>query len=598
MKKQILTGIAAAFAMINVSSVNAQYFQRGFNFNMALVNDKPEVFYDGLCSRNNFTLNDATKYFNVGVGFTNASSGPAAGGIDELRFVKTSKSGSVSQNFGYQLANSGTVVWYNSQAHAVCEINNGLGTGGFMVVGMVSNNTTTGSAVNGGSDALITKITNSGSMSQKFRFNFGNGRDELNCVIASKVEPGMFYACGTSSFTTHSKVIVIKFDVNINVVWARTYHLDNFSPATLTNYCEAYGIAQSTVDSDLVIVGKYYEPGSATVVDGLYLKINESGSLSSAQKHHLANDDQYRAVRYSEFGDYYYLCGFSNYGVAGINDKDMWLVKLNTGGFIFSKTLRQPGNISFGLDVIERKNSAGQSEYFITGSRYNGNAFNSMYKTDAMGNGINCYAYDTLYPYNYHFMGIDMASPAMTSQGIRIFSNTFTNGVRSDSYLLKTYFNGATCTDDCLFDPPFTLMATISTGVLEYKVDTTFSKKNLDAIRANFNSALICSQAAVACGSDLRSFGDDAYTSKPEELSGLTVYPNYASDFITLRFDYDEVSGNIEVINTVGMVVLKQVINTEGSFETNLNIATLEPGTYFMRFDSGKETKSAKFVKF
>src|SRR6185295_18958559 len=160
--KIISGGFLTTFlAISNFSS--AQYFQRWFNHDITRHNYKPEVFYDGLCSRLNYNVGDADQYYNVAVGFSKVSELADTTSntlYDELRFVRTNMGGKpIPQNYGFAFAKKGSTDWLNSEGHSICEIFNGQGTGGYVAVGTVKNNAETGSSVPGGADALITTIT-------------------------------------------------------------------------------------------------------------------------------------------------------------------------------------------------------------------------------------------------------------------------------------------------------------------------------------------------------------------------------------------------------------------------------------------------------
>src|SRR6185295_1861594 len=280
--------IHLVFIVLQSTLANAQYFQSYFNYDVAAANRanyRPEVLVDGLCTRQNYTAGDLDKYSNVGVGYTiSAHMYDATAQSDELRFIKTTKTGStVNQNYGYAFAKNGSTAWLHSAGHSICEIDNGLGTGGYIAVGLVASNSITGSTVPGGADALVTKITSGGAATNKYRFDFG-GADEFNCVIASQSDPGYFIACGTSKGTSHSKVIVMKFDAAMNPVWSKMYHFDPGFSNTLNNFCIGKAIAEDPTTGELFVVGSYYYNGDPTNQNALIMKLNPVGDIQFARE--------------------------------------------------------------------------------------------------------------------------------------------------------------------------------------------------------------------------------------------------------------------------------------------------------------------------
>ena len=80
-----------------------------------------------------------------------------------------------------------------------------------------------------------------------------------------------------------------------------------------------------------------------------------------------------------------------------------------------------------------------------------------------------------------------------------------------------------------------------------------------------------------------------------KELS-LSVYPNPAKDIITINIDGSKEKTIVAVMDYVGRTVLSDEIS-EGITETTLNISSLEPGTYFVRIYSNKNSVVKKITK-
>ncbi|MBK7852519.1 MAG: T9SS type A sorting domain-containing protein [Bacteroidetes bacterium] len=76
------------------------------------------------------------------------------------------------------------------------------------------------------------------------------------------------------------------------------------------------------------------------------------------------------------------------------------------------------------------------------------------------------------------------------------------------------------------------------------------------------------------------------------ENENLTVYPNPAVSNVYLRSNVLKYS--LEIFDTTGKLILSIV---EFSDNNTLNLEDLKPGTYIARITSGKNMKTARFVK-
>jgi len=82
----------------------------------------------------------------------------------------------------------------------------------------------------------------------------------------------------------------------------------------------------------------------------------------------------------------------------------------------------------------------------------------------------------------------------------------------------------------------------------------------------------------------------------------INLYPNPAVDYINVKFSLrlEEQKVRIEVLDNNGAlipVILPQVKNYPGEYELRIDVSTLVPGTYYVRYISQKAMESLKFVK-
>ncbi len=78
----------------------------------------------------------------------------------------------------------------------------------------------------------------------------------------------------------------------------------------------------------------------------------------------------------------------------------------------------------------------------------------------------------------------------------------------------------------------------------------------------------------------------------------LSVYPDPASDAITVSFDNEMPNALLRIMNTAGQVVLQQVVETtDGNFEEPISVSGLAPGVYHLEIISGSNRSNIRFVK-
>ncbi len=597
------TAIILTAALVYSVKLNAQYFQRWFGSSASP--SKQHYLYDGVCTRHNSNGND-TSFYNVGVGVAHLSYTDSAGltKYDEVRFIRTSRNGNtvyVNKGFAFKNdADSLTNKWYNSKATSVCA--NGYSTnGGYVAVGRVSTNGLTGTVAKGGADALISRISNSGTVNMQYKIDFRSGSDVLNCVIAANNASNTYYACGASVLTNNTNLIVMKFSNTGSITWANTYRL-NISGSAYQSKVVGNSICQSPDGGTLFIAGLINDPQTGTGDDGLIVSVDAStGNFIGATAYQYATDDQYTVIKPMISGEY--LVGGI---VSGNGLQSMFMGRANTLGSVYvHKTLTAVNGITGGnynttaYDALERPNTSVGGNLYFTGTR----------ASAAGGSGVIVVKTDlTCTPsalYNYNDVGlnqtaaIDYSDTTDYSAGIRIFSGiTDATAIgKTDAYISRIYFNGATCNEYCPSDS-FVLQVPVYTtyGVSE---DTTYTKKiktKLRSIAVNYNSDYICNQSIVSCGSNAR-LGE----SMQETVSwnnNLAFYPNPATSKLHVSFtSLKAIRYEFHLLDISGRNVL-QLKSTSQSGENSieLNIEKLSKGIYQLVFEQNGMREVKKLV--
>ena len=78
------------------------------------------------------------------------------------------------------------------------------------------------------------------------------------------------------------------------------------------------------------------------------------------------------------------------------------------------------------------------------------------------------------------------------------------------------------------------------------------------------------------------------------EIEGLNIYPNPASDFVTIELTDANNEGQVEILNLLGQVVLTQPLNKDIS--SRINITNLDAAVYLIKVTSNGKTSTRKIV--
>ncbi|MCY7292532.1 MAG: T9SS type A sorting domain-containing protein, partial [Ferruginibacter sp.] len=194
--------------------------------------------------------------------------------------------------------------------------------------------------------------------------------------------------------------------------------------------------------------------------------------------------------------------------------------------------------------------------------------------------------------------GIDYATAAITRPGLLLFSSTNippATGFFNDCYMLKAYFNGATCTNRCAANTLIQTPTPLAIGLLPDSIRTVYLKKPLTALITNYTYGVMCTQNVVACGNNARA--DDAQSDLTIE-NNFELFPNPAEDLISVGLMIGH-EGNYTLTATdvTGRITLlaDQYLN-EGEQVIPIDLSGIAKGIYVMKVSSADQTFSKKFV--
>lgn len=125
-------------------------------------------------------------------------------------------------------------------------------------------------------------------------------------------------------------------------------------------------------------------------------------------------------------------------------------------------------------------------------------------------------------------------------------------------------------------------------------VDTTQNPVHNYTTSGTYNVCLITGDG---CGSDTTcTMINVVITGIAETHSGISaVYPNPASDVLSVQFSHTISNGSLEVFDQLGRVLQSE--NKLNGTTTTLSIGSLPPGIYLLRLRDGDHTSNITFVK-
>ena len=130
-------------------------------------------------------------------------------------------------------------------------------------------------------------------------------------------------------------------------------------------------------------------------------------------------------------------------------------------------------------------------------------------------------------------------------------------------------------------------------------LDTVYIVKKMKYVRYAYDSASICSQKKINCGSNNAPFADDVQQAVSYSLNEMTLRPNPASNTlnVTVATGADG-SYTAEVIDVNGRVMLSSVIQLRSQNSSiNINVATLRRGYYMLKLTGNGKTLTKQFMK-
>jgi hypothetical protein len=506
-----------------------------------------------------------------------------------VRYLTTNSSGTPIANITYDIpvGNTGSPLT-RAEGNSIAEY-----TGGYIIAGSAADNTSSGATVPGGSDILLLKINQAGTVVASKRIDLGGRRDIAMCIKRSNTT-NIYYVSGYSVRTNNaSDAFLMKIDVNLNVVWVTS--LDVYATTVQTRESRGNSIAEDASGNIWVAGTSRLITGAPT--DGLVFGTNSAGALLNIYIYDWSgSNDGFNSIKRTQAGDYV-VCGYAD--PFGTVTRDILVAKLvlPAGTVTWSNTYRATNSNARGYDIAERINpTTGAAEYYAAGQDFSG-TFGSddaiVYKISNAGAALSHFEFGATGI--QYARSIDIVNLNQAGDGFAIFgsvvdpSTTFlTSGI------WKAYFNGVTACDDSMPSPLYSGYSLTKTIPLTSN-SLTLTQFTVLPVALTETHLNICFANTVAGGSNARMSitGSDA--------DDLIAYPNPVGDAASLALDLAssaEGIADLRLVDHLGRIITEESINVqEGNNMLQLDMVSLPKGIYLLQVNVNGRSYVKKIIK-
>ncbi|MFZ4544120.1 MAG: T9SS type A sorting domain-containing protein [Saprospiraceae bacterium] len=575
--KSLLSIFAATLFFANLAT--AQYYEEYFN-NAAT--PRTEQFYDGQFSTANPTTNNLPTV--VATGFYQGNVTGAAS-RDRVRVTNTDLGGTPLFNNAYQVTINNVEV--NSYGYSQAEVK-----GMYVVVGTLRDANLT----IGGADVLIMQVKPGSGvlLANPIKVDMDKLSDVAYAVIASAT-PNIFYICGENLNTAGiATSFIMKYDAAANAVqWVRRF---DFSTATATAPSSLYGLCE-TSNGSVVACGKLTPTAGNT--DGLIIKTDALGGALVYKSYNKYTYEEFRSIRNSVGKGPFTISG--NCKTSSNDPNSVLLLWMNTTWGIFGYTLSTAYDTDYCYDAIERKNTAGQFEYFTAGkTKTTGLAANfqgSVFKFNASTTTLTNYLYGETRDDNFYAIDA-LNTGSASSDGISMFGQFFRNV--NNSWITKAYFNGLTA-PNCIVKSPTTLKVAIDFPIKTWQIapKINFSSIKVSATPVAHQHWFLCTGNNVLGSNALINDNDD--NKSVSLVEGISLYPNPmgGSNELNISFEHQQEGNvNIELYDSNGRLMQRNlIIAYNGDNQTTFDMSAYPQGAYYIRLISKEINMGRKIIR-
>lgn len=593
MKKMLFT----LFAFSGMLAADAQYFQHTYG---TPTMESP---------RSGKNVKRAP-YGQVMAGGTNNFTGALP---TDMTLTRSDNNGNVPAapffNNAYRFTNAAGAQ-LGTQAKRVIE----LTTGNFFVVGDYGN--TTGTTPPG----IYGAVFSPGGVvlaAESYQFAVPVGYIELTSVRQSLSDSKSVFACGFAYDNASGNVYLIAMRMSAltaKITWANTYAING---TTTLHKDRAMDIIESPYSpygvKEVVVVGYTYD--STVQPDGFFLELaSATGAPMTGftQLYSTPKDDEFNAIEIANnpigSGADYVVSGFTN-GYSGMGDYDYWTLKVSTTGAAVdwetTHDYSAGGHNERAYDIIERRNTLGQWEYYVPG--YTDKGFIGA-NDDVVVDKLNNAGVGTA-EFTYGGAGMDRGfecdqfavGPLNPTPGLSTFgvTNSFPNPPftgADDAYLVKSYFNGRSGCNEFFSTPISSTHGIVPFAKPVYQILPLQHDTMYNTAVFTMNDKQLCYNVTIGGGSNARIAnpeGDGSSTT-------ANAYPNPVdASSPTVMVDYNGAAdGTIQVklVDITGRTCMEQTVTIfEGKQTLSIDLGSgLSTGIYQLLLMDGTTTTTLR----
>ena len=477
--------------------------------------------------------------------------------------------------------------------------------GGYIIAGYATN-----FIAGAGKDAYLIKTDVNGNM--QWSKTYGGTNNEIATCVQQTLDGGYIITGYSENIYPNYNGFLIKTNSIGDTIWTKSYGYN-----TMLNFI------RQTNDGGYIISGKSNNQFIGINESACLIRIDYLGNILWKKDYYQNNDvtilNLLTVIQTSDGG---FISG-GNYHSNGPTE-EMIVVKTNSAGeTLWEKSYGMDKNKS--ITTIQQTSDGG---YIMCGDDYNGSSnCGSIFKTDAQGNIV----WNKLYGSNVFFSNVQQTKNGdyiaaflkpnqpdlnavyecyslklnasgnilwcekysggvnptgqfmqQTKDGGCIIVGSITTSENTDIYLIKTDSSGkSNCNEE-----PF-LMSSIS---------KTPASETMTMLIASFSSATSSFSCYVNSPSTLATTicSTVGITQLSDNSASVNIYPNPASDRINIEINNQNDSYTLEILNTIGQVVLSKQINN--SVE-QVDLSGQAAGVYFVKLQSVNNSVVRKIIK-
>lgn len=384
----------------------------------------------------------------------------------------------------------------------------------------------------------------------------------------------------SNNLTQHSSLSVKKWNITGDTIWTR-----NYIPDSSKDYDGLYMC--TTSDSGYCIAG--YSTDTITDDTNICcLKIDDNGNMVWYYELPTINNDFGVSVVAHSNGNYYITGTTRNFGNGNINERDAFLLKLNSNGqFQWIKAFgsRGPNEMFWGIEETH------DHQLLIAGLKYyvGFDSHAGIWKVDTAGNTH----WQNYYSYPSNITEIYWAHE--TSNGEIIAIGTARNPIilKDDGWVLKVDSLG-----NKLWDRAF------RAGNNHCYMNDSKQTKDKGFIIAGYafegasgnQDAWLVKLDSLGCDSaGCPTLATGLFENSTTSGIGPVLFPNPCKEMIRVKTHSPDEFDTAEVYSISGQWQNMEMFQQRDFLE--INTSSLQPGLYVMRLKSGNQFVNVRFIK-